>query len=99
MRPMGTKPTQRAAELIPNVRPSANQIRGGSPLRSRGAACAGAALAERAHSESHDGCRSRWGASMQRRPPNSALQLTRATGPNGKHEAAVSWPAQLNAQR
>ena len=99
MRPMGTKPTQRAAELIPNVRPSANQIRGGSPLRSRGAACAGAALAERAHSESHDGCRSRWGASMQRRPPNSALQLTRATGPNGKHEAAVSWAAQLNAQR
>ena len=99
MKRMGTKPTERAAELIPNVSPSATRIRGGSLLRSQGAACVGAALAERADSESHDGCRSRWGTSMRRRPPNSALQLTRAAGPNGKREAAVSRPAQLNAQR
>ena len=99
MKPMGTKPTERVAELIPNVRPSANQIRGGSLLRSQGAARAGAALAERARSEFDGGCRSRWGASMRRRPPNSALQLTRAAGPNGQPEAAVGRPAQLNAQR
>jgi hypothetical protein len=36
---------------------------------------------------------------MRRRPPNSALQLTRAARPNGKRETAVSRPAQLNAQR
>jgi len=99
MKPMGTKPSERAAELIPNVRPSANQFRGGSLLRSQSAARAGAALAERARSEFHDGCRSRWGASMRRRPPNSALQLTRAAGPNGQPEAAVGRPAQLNARR
>ena len=99
MKPMGTKPNHPAAELISKARLSANRIRGGSLLRSQGAACVGAALAERARSEFHDRCRSQWGASMRRRPPNSALQLTRAAGPNGKDEAAVSWPAQLNAQR
>ena len=99
MKPMGTKPNHPAAELISKARLSANRVRGGSLLRSQGAACAGAALGERAHSESHDACRSRWGASMRRRPPNSALQLTRAAGPNGILEATVSRPAQLNAQR
>jgi len=99
MKRMGTKPNDPAAELISKARLSANRIRGGSLVRSQGAACVGAALAERAHSESRDGCRSRWGVSMRRRPPNSALQLTRVARPNGKREAAVSRPAQLNAQR
>ena len=99
MRRMGTKSTEPAAELISTARPPANRIRGGSLLCSQGAARAGAALAERARSEFDSGCRSRWGASMRRRPPNSALQLTRAAGPNGQPEAAVGRPAQLNAQR
>ena len=99
MKRMGTKPIDPAAELISKDGTLANLIRGGSLLRSQGAARAGAALAERARSESHDGDRSRWGASMRRQPPNSALQLTRAARPNGKPESAVNRPAQLNARR
>ena len=98
MKPTDTKPTDPAAALNSTARPQANLIRGGSLLRSQGAARAGAALVERAGSEFHDGGRSRWGASMRRRPPNSAFQLTRAAGPNGKPESAVNRPAQLNAQ-
>ena len=89
---MGTKPIDPAAALIATAGPQANLIRGGSLLRSQGAARAGAALAERARSEFHVGDRSRWGTSMRRQPPNSAFQLTRAAGPNGKPEAAVSGP-------
>ena len=99
MKRMGTKPTDPAAALNSKAGPLANLIRGGSPLRSQGAARAGAALAERARTEFHDAARSRWGSSMRRQPPNSALQLTRTAGPNGKREAAVNRPAQLNAPR
>ena len=76
-----------------------NLIRVGSLLSSRGAACVGAALAERADSGMAGGCRSRRGSSMWRARSNQALQLTRAAEPNGQPEAAVSRPAQLNAQR
>ena len=99
MKPTDTKPTEPATVSILTAGPQANLIRDGLQLRSLGAARAGAALAERARSESHDGDRSRWGASMRRQPPNSALQLTRAARPNGKPESAVNRPAQLNARR
>ena len=92
MKRMDTKSTDPAAELISRARRSANLTRGGSLLGSPGAARAGAALAERARSEFHDGGRSRWGASIRRQPPNSALQLTRAAEPNGQPEAAGSGP-------
>ena len=92
MKPTDTKPTDPVAALIAAARPQANLIRGGSLLRSQGAARGGAAIAERARSALNDGGRSRWGASTRRQPPNSALQLTRAAGPNGKPEAAVSGP-------
>ena len=99
MKRMGTKPIDPAAALIATAGPQANLIRGGSLPRSQGAARAGAALAERARSEFHVGGRSRWGTSMRRRPPNSALQLTRAAGPNGKTRSGGQRPAQLNARR
>ena len=99
MKRMGTKPTEPTAELIPTARPAANRIRGGSLLRSQSAARAGATLAERARSESHDGGRSRWGASMRRQPPNSAFQLTRAARPTEQARGGGQRPAQLNAQR
>ena len=99
MKRMGTKPIDPAAELISKDGTLANLIRGGSLLRSPGAARAGAALGECAPSELHNSGRSRWGTSTRRPPPNSALQLTRAAGPNGKREAAVNRPAQLNAPR
>ena len=92
MKPTDTKPTDPAAALNSTARPQANLIRDGLQLRSLGAARAGAALAERARSALNDGGRSRWGGSTRRQPPNSALQLTRAAGPNGKPEAAVSGP-------
>ena len=81
MKRMGTKPIDPAAELISTAGPQANFIRGGSLLRSRGAARAGAALGERARSEFHDGGRSRWGASMRRQPPNSAYLDSSSQGP------------------
>ena len=99
MKRMGTKPIDPAAASISMAGPQTDLIRGGSLLRSQGAARAGAALAERARSESHDGDRSRWGASMRRQPPNSALQLTRAAGPSGETRGRSQRPAQLNAQR
>ena len=99
MKRMGTKPIDPAAELNSTAGPQTDLIRGGSLLRSPGAARASAALAERAHSESHDGGRSRWAASTRRPPPNSALQLTRAAGPNGQTRSRSQRPAQLNAQR
>ena len=99
MKPTDTKPTDPAPALNSKAGPLANLIRGGSPLRIQGAACAGAALAERARSESNDGGRSRWGAPMRCQPPNSALQLTRAAGPNGQTRSRSQRPAQLNAQR
>ena len=92
MKPTDTKPTEPATVSISTAGPQANLIRDGSQLRSLGAARAGAALAERARSALNDGGRSRWGGSTRRQPPNSALQLTRAAGPNGKPEAAVSGP-------
>ena len=99
MKRMGMKPTDPAAVSISTAGPQVHLIRGGSLLRSRGAARAGWALAERARSEFHDAGRSRSGASMRRQPPNSALQLTRAAGPSGETRGRSQRPAQLNAQR
>ena len=99
MKRMGTKPIDPAAELISKDGTLANLIRGGSLLRSPGAARAGAALGECAPSELHNSGRSRWGTSTRRPPPNSALLLTRAAAPNGEPRGRGQRPAQLNAQR